>query len=152
MPFLFVLVPCCKLKFNKHVEDTWQKTWQKFNALARLPPLGLGLVLGLAEWQFFSGTIALKPEETTIKRILMNAFFKYQFNYCPLVWMCCNKSLNSKTNRLHKRHHRIVYNYKKSNFNELLVKDSSLSLCLSLPHSLSLSLSLSIYIYIYIFS
>ena len=42
--------------------------------------------------------------------------------------MCCNKSLNNKTNRLHKRHHRIVYNYKKSNFNELLVKDSSLSL------------------------
>ena len=23
----------------------------------------------------------------------MNAFFKSQFNYCPLIWMCCNRSL-----------------------------------------------------------
>ena len=50
-----------------------------------VPRLGLGLVLWLVECQFFSGTIALEPEETTIKRILMNAFFNYQFNYCPFV-------------------------------------------------------------------
>ena len=25
---------------------------------------------------------------TTKKYVLMNAFFKSQFNYCPLVWMC----------------------------------------------------------------
>ena len=35
------------------------------------------------------------------KRILMNAFLKLQFNYCPLIWMCCNRSLNNKINRLH---------------------------------------------------
>ena len=39
--------------------------------------------------------------------------------------MCCNRSLNTKINRLHKRYLRIVYNGKKSNFNELLVKDGS---------------------------
>ena len=59
---------------------------------------------------------------TTKKRILMNAFFKSQFNFCSLVWMCCNRSLNTKINWLHERCLRIVYNDKKSNFNEPLVK------------------------------
>ena len=40
--------------------------------------------------------------------------------------MCCNRSLNTKINRLHERCLWIVYNDKKSNFNELLVKDSCL--------------------------
>ena len=96
----------CKLKFNKHIEDIHQKASQKLNALAGLAP--------------YMGT--------TKKRILMNAFFKSQFNYCPLVWMCCNRSLNTKINRLHERCLRIVYNDKKSNFNELLVKDGSVSI------------------------
>ena len=64
----------------------------------------------------------------TKKRIIMNAFLKSQFNYCLLVWMCCNRSLNTKINRLHKRCLRIVYNDKKSSFNELLVKDGSVSI------------------------
>ena len=71
----------CKLKFNKHIEDICQKALQKLTALARHAP--------------YMGT--------TKKRILMNAFFNSQFNYCPLVWMCCNGSLNTKTNRLHER-------------------------------------------------
>ena len=53
----------CKLKFNKDIEDISQKASQKTNALTRLAP--------------YVGT--------TKKRILMNAFFKSQFNYCPLV-------------------------------------------------------------------
>ena len=93
----------CKLKFNKHIEDICQKASQKINALARLAP--------------YMGT--------TKKRIIMNTFFKPQFNYWPLVWMCCNKSLNTKINRLHERCLWIVYNEKKLNFNELLVKDGS---------------------------
>ena len=96
----------CKFKFNKHIEDICQKASQNLNALASLAP--------------YMGT--------TKKRILMNAFFKSQFNYCPLVWMCCNRSLNTKINRLHERCLRIVYNDKKSNFNELLVKDGSVSI------------------------
>ena len=95
-----------KLKFNKHIEDICQKASQKLNALARLAP--------------YMGT--------TKKHILMNAFFKSQFNYCPLVWMCCNRSLNTKINRLQERCLRIVYNDKKSISNELLVKDGSISI------------------------
>ena len=53
----------CKLKFNKHVKDISQKASQKINVLTRLAP--------------YMGT--------TKKRILKNAFFKSQFNYCPLM-------------------------------------------------------------------
>ena len=48
------------------------------------------------------------------RRILMNAFFKGQFNYCPVVWMFHSCSLNNKINR--------------SSFEGLLVKDNSISL------------------------
>ena len=65
---------------------------------------------------------------TTKKRIIMNTFFKSQFNYCPLVWICCNRSLNTKINRLHELCLRMVYNNNKSNFNELLVKNGSVSI------------------------
>ena len=95
----------CKLKFNRHIEDICHIS-QKLNAFARLAPY----------------------MKTTKKRILMNAFFKLQINYCPLVWMCCNRSLNTKINRLHERCLRIVYNNKKSSFNEQLVKDGSVSI------------------------
>ena len=96
----------CKLKFIKHIEDICQKASQELNALARLAP--------------YMGTIK--------KRIPMNVFFNSQFNYCLLVRMYCNSSLNNKINRLHERCLRIVYNDKKSNFNELLVKDGSVSI------------------------
>ena len=42
--------------------------------------------------------------------------------------MYCNRSLNTKINRLHERCLRIVYNDKKTNFNELLVKGGSFSI------------------------
>ena len=65
---------------------------------------------------------------TTEKCILMNAFFKSQFNVCPLVRMCCNRSLNTKMNRQHEQCIGIVNNDKKTNFNELLAKDDSASI------------------------
>ena len=42
--------------------------------------------------------------------------------------MCCNRSLDTKTNRLNERCLPIVYNDKKSNLNELLVKDGPVSI------------------------
>ena len=70
-----------KLKFKKHIEDIGQKTSQKLNALLRLEP--------------YMGT--------TKKRILMNGFFKSQCNYCPWVWMCFNRSLNTIDNSINTR-------------------------------------------------
>ena len=42
--------------------------------------------------------------------------------------MCCTRSLNAKINRLPERCFSIVYNDRISNFNEVLVKDSSVSI------------------------
>ena len=36
------------------------------------------------------------------RHILMNAFINSQFNYCPLVGMCHNRTTNGKINRLMK--------------------------------------------------
>ena len=52
-----------KLKFNKHIKDICQKSSQMLNALARVAPY----------------------LRTNKKCILMNVFFKSQFNYCRLV-------------------------------------------------------------------
>ena len=62
------------------------------------------------------------------KHILMNTFFKAQFNYCPAIWMFHSRTLNNKINRLHERCLRILYNDKLSNFEELLHKDNSVSI------------------------
>ena len=51
----------------------------------------------------------------------MNAFFKSQFSYCPLAWMCDSRANNSKINRLHERCLRIIYSDKQSSFEELLI-------------------------------
>ena len=58
----------------------------------------------------------------------MNAFFKSQFSYCPLIWMCHSRIINKKINRLHERCLRIIYCDKQSSFEELLEKDSSVSI------------------------
>ena len=48
--------------------------------------------------------------------ILMNAFFKSQFNYCSLVWMCRSQKNNRKINKLHETCLRTIYNDKMSSF------------------------------------
>ena len=58
----------------------------------------------------------------------MNAFFKCQSNYCPVIWMFHSRTLNNKINRLHERCLRIKYNDKLSNFEELLHKDNFVSI------------------------
>ena len=61
------------------------------------------------------------------RRILMNTFFKSQFSYCPLVWMCHSRANNGKTNRLHERCLQIIYSDKQPSFKTLLKKDGSVS-------------------------
>ena len=72
--------------------------------------------------------------------ILMNAFFKAQFNYCPVVWMFHSPSLNNKINRLHERCLRIIHNDKHSNFEELLVKDNSVPIHHNNIHTLAIEI------------
>ena len=53
------------------------------------------------------------------RMLLVNVFFKAQFAYCSLVWMCHSRSVNSKINRLHERCPRIIYSDKTSSFVDL---------------------------------
>ena len=107
-----------KLKFDKYVESICQKVSRKLNALARVT----------------------NYVELPKRRILMNAFFKPQFNYCPAVWMFHIRSLNNKINRLHERCLRIIYNDKHSNFEELLVKDNSVSIHHNNIHTIAIEI------------
>ena len=62
------------------------------------------------------------------RRLIMNAFFISQFNYCPLAWMFHSRKLINKINRLHKRCLRITYSESSSTFEQLLTKGNSVSI------------------------
>ena len=70
-----------KLSFDDHISELCKKASRKINALSRV-----------ASYMNISK-----------RRILMNAFFKSQFSYCPLVWMCHSRANNDKINTLHER-------------------------------------------------
>ena len=59
-----------KLKLTNHTDEIYKKASRKLNALAKIE-----LYMGIRK-----------------RRILMNAFFKSQFNYCPMIWMCCQSA------------------------------------------------------------
>ena len=58
----------------------------------------------------------------------MKAFIESQFAYCPLIWMFCQRSANTRINHLHERALRIVNNDNESTFEDLLKKDNSVSI------------------------
>ena len=49
-------------------------------------------------------------------RALMKLFIESQFAYCPLVWMCCNKTSDSRIKHLHERPLRTLYHDNVSKF------------------------------------
>ena len=95
-----------KPTFEKHITDICRKATRKIYALARIAPY----------------------MDLSKRHMVMNDFFNSQFNYCPLIWMCHNRTTNRKINRLHERCLRIIHNNKQSSFKMLLEKDSSVSI------------------------
>ena len=95
-----------KLTFDYHVSDMCKKANRKINALARIAPF-----------------ININK-----RCVLMNSFFRSQFNYCPLIWICHSRTNNRNINRLHERCLRIICNDKQSSFIKLLEKDNSVSI------------------------
>ena len=69
-----------KLKFDTNVETICKKARRKLSVLSRINDMEL-------------------PK----RHILMNAFFKAQFNYCPIISMFHSLCLNNKIKRLHGR-------------------------------------------------
>ena len=63
-----------KLTFEKHITDICRKASRKIYTLARIAPY----------------------MDLSKRRMVMNAFFNGQFNYCPLIWMCRDRTTNRK--------------------------------------------------------
>ena len=95
-----------KLTFNAHIDEICKNAGQKMNLLSRVIPY----------------------MNITKRCTLLNTYFISQFNYCPLIWMWHSRAKNNKINRLHERYLRIIYNDKVSIFEQLLEKDSFVSM------------------------
>ena len=95
-----------RLNFEYHIKKICKKASQKLYALSRIS-------------NFMS---------CNQRKIIMNAFISSQFNYCPLVWMCHSRSLNTQINNIHHRALSIVYRDHTSSFETLLKKYGSISI------------------------
>ena len=92
-----------ELKFEKHVKALCQQVCKKLSASSRVAPY---------------------LDEKKMK-ILYHTFILSNFNYCPLIWMFCDKTQNKVIDRVHKRALRILFNDYTSRFEELLQKIGS---------------------------
>ena len=96
-----------RLNFDLHVSTLLKKASKKCHALARV----------------------CNYMNTKKRRILMNAFIKSQFSYCPLVWMFHSRTMNNRINKLHEKALRLVYTNKSNvSFEDLLKEDKSVKL------------------------
>ena len=62
------------------------------------------------------------------RRLLRNSFFKAQFNYCALIWMCHSRGNIRNIHQLHKSYLQILCNNKQLSFNGLLEEDIPVSI------------------------
>ena len=94
-----------RLNFNHRISNIFKTTGNKLNAFARVS----------------------NYMDQDKKRILFNSYFLSQFNYCPLIWMNHNKSINNRINSLHEKALRLIYCDHSSNFQQLLQIDNSIN-------------------------
>ena len=94
------------INMRKHIKKVCKQASNKLNALARISHY--------------------LDEHKRI--ILMKSFIMSQFNYCPIIWMFCERRSNNLINRIHERALRIGYNNYVSDFDSLLAKDNSLTI------------------------
>ena len=87
-----------KLDFTEHLNTVCKKANLKLHALSRISRF-------------------LSPEQHVL---IINAYIKSLFNYCPLVWMFCYRRIMHKMNKIHERSlHLLLKNYK-DDFQDLL--------------------------------
>ena len=76
-----------KLSFKQHIENLCRKAQYKLHALRRIRKF-----------------LAIEKA-----KILGNAFIDSQFNYAPLLWMFCRKTLYSKIEKIHHKTLKVIY-------------------------------------------
>ena len=91
---------------NKDIKNICNQAGNKLNALARIA-------------KFLDGSK---------RKLLMNSFVLSQFNYCPIIWMYCQRQSNNLINKIHERALRIAYNDYVSSFETLLEREGSISI------------------------
>ena len=93
-----------KLTFKKHVDNLVRKAQYKLHVLRRIRKF--------------------RPLEKA--KILGNAFIDSQFNYGPLIWMFCRKTLYSKIGKNRHRTLKVVYGIDDS-YKDLLLSSNSVN-------------------------
>ena len=95
-----------EFNFNEHVTSLCKKASQKLNALSRI-------------------AFAMTFDQ---RRLIVNSFINSQFSYCPIIWMFHNRKLNQRINQIHERGLRMIYKEYELSYEQLLVKDNSVSI------------------------
>ena len=95
-----------KSTFQSHIDNICKKASQKLNAIS-----------GKTLYMSFNKN-----------RLVVNASYMIQFNYYLSIWKYHNSTYNNEINRLHERWLRLIYNDKRSSFEDLLGKDNSVSI------------------------
>ena len=95
-----------KLKFDKHVQTVCQKVNKKTSAFSRLN-------------MYISREQALS---------ICNVVILSNFNYCPLIWLFCNKGSDKKIDRAQKRALRILHSDYGSSFQSLFARSNSFTI------------------------
>ena len=87
-----------RLNFNHHISNICKMAGNKLHALARV-----------------SSYI-----DQDKRRTLFSSYFLSQFNYCPLIWMNHNESINNRINSLHERALRLIQVISKNYYREII--------------------------------
>ena len=95
-----------KLRCNEHVKTICQKTNNKVKAFSRVVRY-------------------MEPQKASL---LYNSFILTNFNYCPLIWMFCGKTINDQVNSVHKRVLRVLPNDYTSSFEGLLHRNEEVTI------------------------
>jgi len=98
-----------KLMFRKHVETLCCKVNKKITAFFRL-----------------NNFISTKQSQATYNAVIIS-----NFNYCPLIWMFCNKGADKQIDKTHKRALQILYKDHQSSFEALLTRNGNNSIHVS---------------------
>ena len=94
-----------KLDFTEHLNTVCKKANLKLHALSRISRF-------------------LSPEQHVL---IISAYIKSLFNYCPLVWMFCYRRSMHKMNKLHERSLRLLLKNYKDDFQGLLKPSGNIS-------------------------
>ena len=95
-----------KLDFTEHLNTVCKKANLKLHALNRISRF-------------------LSPEQHVL---IINAYIKSLFNYCPLLWMFCYRQIIYKMNKIHEWSLRLLLKNYKDDFQDLLRSSGDISI------------------------